>query len=177
MIKNGQQPLNKLYGTTKSNYQSSNGNSTYIIDLDTGESLGLQGLPRSMEYDPKSVYSVIKTPGRNLPFYTFSGSEDVLEFDITWYSVSKDKSDVLARCKWLESMSKADGFLGRNHFARLLWGRLFSKTMWIVESAKYTIRDWDKVNNMFPIHASQKVVLKRYSLTNPTHEVINDIRW
>lgn len=174
---NSKQPNNKLFITTKSSYLSSNNNNTYFVDLDTGEVLGLQGLPKVLDYDPNAIFSKIKTPGRNNPFYTYSGSEDTLNFVISWYSISNDKTDVISKCKWLESMTKADGYLGRPHLCRLQWGRMFAKAIWIVESAKYEMKYFDKTQNMYPTCADQHIVLKRFTLENSTHEQINDIQW
>lgn len=178
MINTGQkQPLNKLFVTTKSSYLSSNNNNTYFVDLDTGEVLGLQGLPKKHEYDPASVFSKIKTPGRNNPMYTFSGSEDILDFEISWFSTAQDARDVVAKCKWLESMTKADGYVGRPHLLRFQWGDMYSKAIWIVNSAKYTLEFFDKTRGMFPTCAKQHIILHRYTLTNATHEQINDVQW
>lgn len=166
-----------LFQAVKGDFPCTNGGNTAFIDLDTGESLGMQGIPKDLDYDPQSSFIAIKTPGRNNPFYTFTGSEDTLELDLTWYSIANTKQDVILRCKWLECMTKADGYLGRPHLCRLQWGILFQKTTWVVTSAKYKLKNWDARSGMLPTCAEQKVVLKRYVLTNPTHSEINDLKW
>jgi len=177
MINTNKSSVNKLKNTSKGSYDSSNGNNNYFVDLDTGETLGMQGLPKKLDYDPKAIFAKIKVPGRNNSWITYSGSEDVLQLDISWYSVTNDKTDVILRCKWLESMTKADGYLGRNHFCRLQWGDLFSKSIWVITAAPYDLKDFDKPSGMMPTCATQKVTLERYTFENSTHQNINDIKW
>lgn len=158
----------------KGDYLSANSHNLYIIDLDTGEKLGLQGLPKELDYNPESKWAVQATPGRNNPHYHFVGSEDTIVLDLSWWAEEEAKGDVIARCKWLESASKADGYKNRPHIFKLHWGSMFHKAKWIITAAPYKMKDFDAVNGYRPIHATQQVTLKRYTPTNRTQEEIND---
>lgn len=161
--------------SVKNNWLSA-GHNLYIIDLDTGESLGLQGLPKEIEYSPETDWAVIKVPGRNAPHYHFTGAEDSLVLEISWYSVDVSVQDVILRCKWLESMTKADAYSGRPHLARLQWGKLFSKSIWLVTSAPYKLSNFDAQQGYLPRHAVQTVTLKRYLEQNSDIKQIYDFQ-
>lgn len=165
----------KISKTAKGNFGSMNNNDLFFIDLDTSEYLGIQGMPLELNYDPATKFATINSPGSNNPLYLFSYSEDILEFQLTWFSTAQNKLDVLSRCKWLEIMSKADGYNGRPHYLKFKWGTLFSDSIWIVTSAKYTIKNFDKDNGYAPTHAVQTVGLRRVTLGNVTHDQIAKI--
>lgn len=152
-------------------------NNTYIIDLDTGERLGLMGLPKEILVDTKSSWATIRPFGKNTPNYHFTGAEDLLVLELTWWAEEDGKTDVLSKCKWLESMSKSDGNKGRPHVARLMWGTLWTKAVWIIQQAPYTIMDWDAERGLRPIHAKQSVTLARYNPENSTIQQIADWRY
>lgn len=168
-------PNNKR--TAKGSFDSYNNNNLYIIDLDTGEYLGLQGMPKDLNYDPNTKFTAVGSPGRNNPLYIFSGSEDVLEFKLSWFTTQDDRIDVISRCKWLEIMSKADGYKGRPHFVKFKWGSLFANSTWIVTSAKYTLSTFNAAKDFLPQSAEQTVGLRRVVPTNPTHDQIANYQW
>lgn len=160
----------------KGDYFDTHEGRMYFIDLDTGEKLGFMGLPHELDYNPETSWAVIKPFGRNTPLYHYTGAEDTLLIELSWWAEAEDKMDVIARCKWLESMSKSDGSLNRPHYIRLLWGGLYSKSTWIVSSARYILTDFDRTRGHRPSHARQTVVLKRVMENNRTTEEINDWR-
>lgn len=163
--------------TAKGSFQSMNSNDLFIIDLDTSEYLGLQGMPTVLNYDSNSRFHASNSPGRNGPLYIFSGSEDVLEFELSWFTNDPNKIDVIARCKWLETMTKADGYAGRPHYAKFKWGKLFDQSIWLITSAKYTLANFDKQFGYLPTSAKQTVGLRRVLLTNSTHDQISNYQW
>lgn len=160
----------------KGSYMGTHEQKLQILDLDTGEYLGLMGIPQELTYNPESNWAVIKPFGANNPNYHITGSEDTLQLDISWWAVADDRTDVISRCKWLESMSKSDGYKSRPHYVRLMWGKLFSQTKWIVSSAAYTMSQFDPEFGHLPTVARQTVILKRVSDVNRDHEMINDWR-
>lgn len=71
----------------------------------------LQTLPRDISFSPKTSWAVLNSLGRNTPLYHYSGSEDTIQFDISWYSNDKENpQEVVTKCKLLESWSKANGY-------------------------------------------------------------------
>lgn len=168
-------PKNKK--TAKGSFLSMNGNNLHIIDLDTGESLGLQGMPTVINIDPNSKFSAVGSPQRNNPLYIFSGSEDVIEFELSWFTNDPKRIDVIGRCKWLEIATKADGYKGRPHYFRFMWGKLFSDSIFHIVSAKYTLSNFDKNFDYLPTTARQTIGLRRVTLTNATHNQIASLSW
>ena len=163
--------------SVKGNWESANKHNAYLIDLVTGEYLGLMGLPRQMDYENKTAYATIAVPGRNNPHYHFTGSEDTLSFEISWWSEEDGRRDVIKKCKWVESMSKADGYNADPHLLRFKWGEMFSKATWKVESVTTVYTQFHRERGYMPCCAVQTITLKRVTLSNTTLEQINDWRF
>lgn len=157
----------------KGSFPSSKRN-LFFVDLDTNERLGLLGVPKQLTYDPQVSWAVIKPFGKNTPNYHFTGAEDTLVLELTWWAEEEGMTDVVKRCKWVESMSKADGDRGRPHILRLIWGDLYRKAMWLVKSCPYDLFDFNAERGMMPMHAKQIVTLMRYNPENAGSELIND---
>lgn len=158
-----------------------------IIDYDFVDAAGKKGydsielpfVPRELSYQPTSKFVGIATMGRNNPHYHFTGSEDSLQFDIDWFSNQDDRKDVINSCRWIEALTKADGYKSPPHRVRLRWGNsdlLFADSVWLVTEAPYTLSDFvksyrNKDGNivkvgMLPQQAYQKVTLKRVTNDN-----------
>jgi hypothetical protein len=115
-----------------------------IIDIDhrrdgatqkTYDYITLPTIPLEVEYNNESSLQALPSFGRNNPFYQYTGSEDTLSFTIDFYSKVHAKDDVIYWCRWLEAMSKADGYRGGLHRLMIQWGRnskLFSMDTWFV---------------------------------------------
>ena len=167
-----------------------------IIDLDfnadTDSSKGYTYLnlpftPKGLDYNVSSNFVAIATMGRNNPHYHFTGSEDTLEFTIDWHSYKDHREDVLYYCRWMESLTKGDGYLGAPHRVKLAWGQdsvMFQDDVWIMVNASYKMEQIvDAYNDsddktaftkvgMLPQQAYQKITLKRVSQFNRTTEDI-----
>lgn len=163
--------------TAKGSFPSLNGNNLYFVDLDTAEFLGLQGMPNVLNYDANSRFTAVNSPQRNNPLYIFSGSEDILELELSWFTDDPSRNDVIARCKWLEIASKGDGYNGRPHYFRFVWGELFSSSTWLITSAKYSLGNFDRQFGYKPTTAKQTVGLRRVTLNNSTHNQIASLSW
>lgn len=144
-----------------------------LIDIETGETLGLQGLPDELDYNPSPTWATISIPGRNAPWYTYVGSEDVLTLEISWYAKQENLKDVIAKCRWIEALTKADSYDDPPHRCRLKWGELFSEELWIVSSASYRLKNFDAAQGYRPHCATQQVVLKKWLPHNTTQQQIN----
>ena len=145
-------------------------NQPFIMDLESGETLFLQGLPMEINHDAENNFSAIKAMGRNNPLYHFTGSEDSVKFTISWYSQEKDKEDVLRNCKWLYSKCKNNGLLGPPPLLTLSFGRLFRGSKWLLTSANFTTRLFDRSVEMLPKLATQNLEFKRVKETNITRK-------
>jgi hypothetical protein len=151
-------------GTDINDFQKPN--QPYLVDLITLEKLFLQTIPVEIEVNAETNWVALAAPGRNNPNYQFSGSEDSLEFDITWYANTEGKDDVLKKCKWLQSLAKNDGYDNPPHPIKFVFGDLFKSAKWIVFHAPYKLGMFDRSKGMLPGLATQHVVLKRVTETN-----------
>lgn len=107
-------------------------------------SLVIQGKPLEVRVTPETTWASVKSMGRNNPFMVYTGGEDTLEFEISWFSISKDRRDVIDNCRILESWSKADGYKTSPPTLMISWGNsnLFQDDNWILYSAPYVLSNF-----------------------------------
>lgn len=145
-----------------------------LVDLVSGEKLHFQGLPTEIEVNPETSWATIKPFGRNNPHYHFTGSEDTIVLEVSWYTKEDNREDVIQKCKWVESLLKADGYTGGPHRVSLVWGKMFKSQEFIVFSAPYRIGLFSKQHGMLPQVAFQTITLKKVTTHNYTlKEVLN----
>ena len=153
-------------------------------------SLKLQNRPDSIDINPHGTWAAVQSMGRNNPFMMYTGGEDTVSFEISWYaSDNKHRDEVLMKCKLLESWCKADGYNAAPPVLRIKWGSsgLFDNCYFILESALYRLTHFqDKVKSngtiqdlhLYPNCATQQLTFKRVSMTNTVYEDIipyNDV--
>lgn len=110
----------------------------------------LQNRPPELDYQPQSSWADIKSMGRNVPMYHYTGSETTLQFTTSWYMPGKPGDEdfdmfwVLNQCRTLESWSMANGYLMAPPYLYILWGEadIFSEHLWILQSATYKLKDF-----------------------------------
>lgn len=155
-----------------------------IIDIDAQgidegvKYIKLPFVPKELNWNSTSNFVAIKPMGRNNPKYHFTGSEDVLEFEIDWHSFDSARDDVIKSCRLIEALSKNDAYNNPPHRILLSWGYdnvLFRDIVFVVTSAPYRMTQFNKAqfrNNtlqrtaMLPIQAYQKVTLARITSNN-----------
>lgn len=155
----------------------------------------LQNRPSNIRVSPETSWAVIRSMGRNVPMYHFTGAEDTIEFNISWYQDSKEHADdVINKCRLLESWSKANGYVSGPPFLQIIMGNdgPFDNQYFILSSASYELSNFglsqysetdgkafkDSYKNpraaaswgtkYYPTIARQTLVFKRISDTNPT---------
>lgn len=146
----------------------------YIVDSITQEKLEIQFVPEWLEYDPKVELAAIQPIGRNVPIYHYTGAEDSLDFELDWCAYELSRQDVIRKCRWLESISKNDGYVDTIHPVYIIWGdsNLFANTKWVISAAPYKLGLFHKAYGMLPTQAYQKLSLKKIASTNPTRKQI-----
>ena len=164
-------------------------NQIIIINPNTSPptNLVIQGKPFNVEVEPETTWSTVKSAGRNNPFYIYTGGEDTIRFDISWYSTSKDRTDVIDKCRLLEAWSKGDGYTKSPPKLYISWGNseLFKDETFILWSAKYIIKNFQNSCNygtrdnpdivdlgLLPNLATQTLVFKRVTEKNTSHKDI-----
>lgn len=147
----------------------------YLVNLDANptEKLRIQAVPDTLEIDPISNWATIPSLGRNNPFYHYTGGEDEVRFTLDWYSTTENREDVIAACRWVESLSRNSGYSERAPRVFLSFGNLFKYSEWIVVKAPYTLQFFEPGNGMLPSQAFQRLTLKKVSDENTER---NDIR-
>lgn len=148
--------------------------------------LTIQGMPSEIECNPETTWAAIRSPGRNSPFYNYTGSEDTITFDITWYANNpNNREDVINKCRLLESWSKADGYKASPPIIEIVWGKsgIFAGHSYILKSAKYKLGNFQNSfkeqgsslvvdAKLLPNYAIQSLVFNRVSNINLTSEDI-----
>lgn len=145
------------------------------------DTITLPFVPKELNYNSELAYSTIKSMGRNNPFYHFTGAEDKLEFEIDWYSFDDGRKEVIEKCRKIEALSKANGYMNGPRRVQLLWGEdnlLFSNHLFIVLAAPYRLLNFNKgyidkdntvrKTSMMPIQGYQRVTLARITSDNLT---------
>lgn len=160
------------------NNRPSNENSLYIVNLVSLETIEIPFVPQKLEYTPSSNWVSIQAVARNNPLYHYTGGEDILKFQIDWFTKNEDRKDVITNCKKIEALSRNDGYNNPPPYIRLLWNNiLFGNATWIVDSAPYSLEFFNKQYSMLPQQAYQEVTLRRVTEYNRTTSQILDISW
>lgn len=147
----------------------------YFIDMETCETLVLQSVPLELDYSPETQWNVVASPGRNNPLYQYTGAEDTLSFSLSWYANEESRQDVLSKCKWLESLSKNDGYNNKPHRIKFIFGSVFTDSTWILFAARYKLSMFSRLDGMLPCLATQEITLKRIMDVNRSMSNIRKI--
>lgn len=152
-------------------------------------SLAIQGKPTTLEINPESTWASVKSMGMNNPFQIFTGSEDTISFEISWYAVDSNREDVINKCRLLESWSKADGYSTSPPTLYISWGssKMFDRDTFILVSAPYKLSNFQNSYRkglrsdpkspiidlgLLPNSATQTLTFKKVTKNNLTHEDI-----
>jgi hypothetical protein len=169
------------------------GRSLWIVDKENPRNkIEIQTVPENLSYSFENKLNPIFSPGRNNPFYHYTGSEDTLEFEVSWYSIEESREDVITKCKWLEGMSKNDAYKGRPRTVLLDWHssfkaqpnsnvlenkQLFQEAVWLIKAAPYQLSLFHQSKNMLPCLAKQQITLVRVANINRQRSTISDLRY
>lgn len=169
------------------------------LDVSPAISIVIQNRPNELRIEPTSTWAAVKSMGRNNPFYFYTGGEDTISFDISWYCTDeKNRDDVVNKCRLLESWTRANGYSSSPPTLRIQWGDsgLFEDDLFILVSANYTLTHFQNASRMthryihfdtgqrinvenppqnlklLPNYATQSLIFKRVSTSNRTWEDI-----
>lgn len=181
------------------------GRELLLVDLENpANRLVLQNVPLSLDYDFQNKIVAVASPGRNNPFYHYTGSEDSLDFDLSWYAAEESRTDVIKKAKWLESMSKNDGYDEPPKLVGLQWvglnvtannflqddgsfsdslepshfnNQLFQFATWIIKASPFKISLFHPLHNMLPTLGTQHVTLLKATSKNLKRAQISDLNY
>lgn len=144
------------------------------VDVPNLKALKIQTIPLELSVEPLSKWAVIPSIARNNPFYHYTGGEDKIAFTLDWYSITDNRHDVIDKCRWVEALSKGDGYFKGPSRIILIFGGLFTKDTWIIESAPYKLSLFDTDRELLPRQAYQELTLNKVTTHNSTR---NEIRF
>lgn len=150
----------------------------------------LQNRPPELEFQGETTWASIKSFGRNVPMYHFTGAEDKIQLQVSWFcNDPKRPWEVVQKCRLLESWSKANGYYSGPPVLQIDWGGsgLFSNALFILTSAKYILKsfrdgymdrrvekpEWSD-GKLYPMAATQELIFNRVSGSNILHSSIYD---
>ena len=163
---------------------SSNQIILYNLTSKPYEYIVIQNRPNRLEFKGETSWATIKSMGRNTPMYHFTGAEDVIQFNISWFCDDPDHLDeVVNKCRFLEAWTKANGYQASPPVIQIQWGtsEIFKDHYYILTSATYTLEnfnDFIRINGkkrkdlkaadgkLLPSTATQELIFKRVSATN-----------
>lgn len=121
------------------------------LNVSPAISLVIQNRPDILRVEPAATWAAVKSMGRNNPFYFYTGGEDTITFNISWYSVDADhRDDVVNKCRLLESWARADGYSASPPTLRIQWGNsgLFEDDLFILAAAPYELTHFQNASRM-----------------------------
>lgn len=152
----------------------------------------LQNRPTTIDFRGETTWATIKSMGRNTPMYHYTGSEDVIQFNISWYCNDPDNpEEVLYKCRLLESWTKSNGYQAGPPLLKISFGtsHIFEDHIYILTSATYSLNNFRNLSRkreyqglqpvqelqnlkLTPSTATQELIFKRVSAYSLSH---NDI--
>lgn len=130
----------------------------HIVALRSMERLELQFVPSKLTLNRQPTAQQVEIVGRNVPRQQVQGSERTLSFEVDMYALEDDRSDVIRRCLWLESLTYRDGDQPQER-VRLIFGRMFHNDIWVVRSFTYDMSLFDRQNSNVPRQAMGQITL------------------
>lgn len=159
--------------------QGSNQIILYNLTSKPYEYIVIQNRPNRLEFKGESSWAAIKSMGRNTPMYHFTGAEDVIQFNISWFCDDPEHLDeVVNKCRFLEAWTKANGYQASPPVIQIQWGNseIFKDHFYILTSATYTLENFNDFirvgqrkgadGQLLPSTATQELIFKRVSATN-----------
>lgn len=156
-------------------YQTKKPNQPYLLDLTTLERVYFQTIPGDILVDSDTNWEAIIAPGRNNARYHYTGGEELIYFTISWYADHPSYQDVILKCKWIEALTKNDGYDNPPPTVQFVFGVLFRDSQWVVKRAPYRLSNFDREQGMLPKVATQDLVLARTSTLNRPRKHIKQI--
>lgn len=172
-------------------------NDIFIINSSVSpyQAIKLQNRPESLEINPHGTWAAISSIGRNNPFMMYTGGEDTISFEVSWYASDPNhREEVISKCRLLESWGKADGYMAAPPVLQIQWGTsgLFDDQYFILESAPFKLTNFQDraVRSMgsgdyyrrgiqdlhlYPNCATQQLTFKKVTTANDTHFDIVDL--
>lgn len=143
----------------------------------------LQNRPPSIDFRGETTWATIKSMGRNTPMYHYTGAEDIIQFNVSWFcNDPENPEEVITKCRLLEMWSKANSYQASPPILKIEWGNsgIFENHQYILTSATYTLNNFRNASRtriagksceiddlkLLPAAATQELIFKRVSAYN-----------
>jgi hypothetical protein len=174
-------------------YAASKHNQIIIVNTNTSPvtSIILQNRPPTIQVNNQSYWVSVKSMGRNNPFMMYTGGEDSIQLEVSWFVTNENnRKEVLTKCRLLESWSRADGYAASPPTLKISWGsaNIFENDQFILESASYQLSNFQSYSREYSVKsgadstdrrtldiglapqcATQTLIFKRVTNFNRTH--------
>ncbi len=131
----------------------------YFIALRSLERLEIQFVPEKLEINRKPNVQQVEIVGLNLPKLQHQGGGRNITLELDFHAEDQNREDVIRKCLWLESLTYRDGPDKPAERVRLIFGRLFNRDIWMVESVKYELKNFHRQFDYLPTQAYATVTL------------------
>lgn len=148
----------------------------YIVNLETRESIKLHFIPKEIEWEAKSNVATIASIARNNPFYHFTGGEDIINLELDWHAYDVERTSAIDAAIKLKSWTRNDGYRRGLPRLKLIFGKLFENHVFIATGAPYIMSMFQMPKGMMPAQVTQKLTLKKVTLSNDTRKTIINSR-
>lgn len=155
----------------------------YNMTVNPTQYITLQNRPPELDFRGETTWATIKSMGRNVPMYHFTGAEDIIQFNVSWYcNDPENPEEVINKCRLLEAWSKSNGYQASPPIVKIEWGDsgIFDNHNYILTSATYTLKNFQNGyrirvpgkpatfgnGRLLPAAATQELIFKRVSAYN-----------
>ena len=146
----------------------------YLTALTSLDRLEIQYVPPSLKGGRGAKVPDIAVVGRNNPLHHYTGGTTNLTLELDFHSELADRTDVIKKVRWLESLAYSDGFDAPPENIRLTFGKLFQHHTWLVKRVQYDLSLFDELNGYLPKQAYVRVQLELDTSNNLKTE---DVKW
>lgn len=143
----------------RGNINSTTRGKMYFVALTSRENLEIQYIPGTIGIARNPKMNEVAIVGRNTPRYQYVGGETILKMTLDFHSVDEDKTDVITKCRWIESLTYNDGNQNPPEKIQLVWGDLYRKQIWVVKAVSYDLSLFDAEYEYLPKQAYVDITL------------------
>jgi hypothetical protein len=161
----------------------------YNMTVNPTQYITLQNRPPELDFRGETTWATIKSMGRNTPMYHYTGSEDIIQFNVSWFCNDPDNpKEVITKCRLLEMWTKANSYQASPPILKIEWGSsgIFDNHQYILTSATYTLNNFRNASRtrvagksctiedlkLLPAAATQELIFKRVSAYNLSYQDI-----
>lgn len=146
----------------------------YIVELsEPFDRLAIQFVPEQIVMDRRADVADFAIVGRNNPLHQYTGGDEKMTLQLDFVCDDESRSDVITKCRWLQSLAQNDAGRRPQTLIKLIWGDLFQRSKWVVNSAKVTLTLFDKRYGFLP---TQGIVDLSLSLDTKENIPKSDLR-